>query len=759
MKAKAQQRASIGIAKKVLFWDRVMNRIITVGGIGIIVAVLAIFVFILTQVGPLFLGAKVEKPSIFSLSGRTFTHLGLDEWGERPFLVQSDGSIQFVDFKEKPALLDLVPPFQEAQAMVFQFQPETQTLLYMDPKGRLAFAEIQYEMNFSNGDRQLNHAVKTTPWYDLSSLGKPISKIIDAQFGDGKNSRLVAGIVERDGARSIEVLRLNKEEDLLGETTLKAGPGWDLTVKIEGTPEKVRINESGDVLLVSTREGKIFYFRPKGDDLELQQIFEPFAHQSSREISSIDFLLGGVSVLLSNSKGKNILYSLFIPEDEENRRFGKIQEFPPLPGPVHSFSKSLRNKAFLVASKNKSSLRYGTTGKIRWEEEFPENIQQVTLNRKYNRIAVLDGKNQLGLYKLNDAHPEGSLKTFFGKIWYEGGSEPEYVWQSSGGSDASESKLSLIPLIVGTFKGTFFALLFSVPIALLAAVYTSQFLHPNLKKIVKPTMEIMASFPSVILGFLAALWLAPLIEDKVPSILMGILIIPAVAFLFGWMWERLPKWLRAKVPEGQEWLAFLPILLVALWGAWQLGPLLERYVFVVADASTGEKIPDFRLWWGQLTGTPFEQRNSLVVGFIMGFAVIPIIFTISEDSLSAVPPSLSSASLALGASRWQTAYRVVLPAAMAGIFSAIMIGFGRAVGETMIVLMATGNTPLVDFNIFTGMRTLSANLAVELPEAPYQGTLYRTLFLGALLLFLMTFSVNSIAEITRQRIRKKFKAL
>ncbi len=135
----------------------------------------------------------------------------------------------------------------------------------------------------------------------------------------------------------------------------------------------------------------------------------------------------------------------------------------------------------------------------------------------------------------------------------------------------------------------------------------------------------------------------------------------------------------------------------------------------------------------------FDQRNCLVVGFAMGFAVIPIIFTISEDALSNVPQRLISASLALGATRWQTAMRVVLPTASPGIFSAIMIGFGRAVGETMIVLMATGNTPVLDWNIFTGMRTLSANIAVEIPEAPYGGTLYRVLFLAGLLLFAATF--------------------
>jgi phosphate transport system permease protein len=143
----------------------------------------------------------------------------------------------------------------------------------------------------------------------------------------------------------------------------------------------------------------------------------------------------------------------------------------------------------------------------------------------------------------------------------------------------------------------------------------------------------------------------------------------------------------------------------------------------------------------------------------MGFAVIPIIFTIAEDSLSNVPSHLTAGSLALGATRWQTALRIVLPTGSPGIFSAIMIGFGRAVGETMIVLMATGNTPLMDWSIFNGFRALSANIAVELPEAPEGGTLFRVLFLGALLLFFMTFTVNTAAELVRLKLRKRYSML
>jgi phosphate transport system permease protein len=157
---------------------------------------------------------------------------------------------------------------------------------------------------------------------------------------------------------------------------------------------------------------------------------------------------------------------------------------------------------------------------------------------------------------------------------------------------------------------------------------------------------------------------------------------------------------------------------------------------------------------GGLMGT-YVQRNALVVGFVMGFAIIPIIYTIAEDALSAVPDHLRAASLGAGATPWQTAIRIVLPTAMSGLFSAIMIGLGRAVGETMIVLMAAGNTPVLEMNAFNGFRTLSANIAVELPEAVRNSTHYRTLFLAALFLFFMTFVINTVAEVVRMRFRKR----
>ena len=165
------------------------------------------------------------------------------------------------------------------------------------------------------------------------------------------------------------------------------------------------------------------------------------------------------------------------------------------------------------------------------------------------------------------------------------------------------------------------------------------------------------------------------------------------------------------------------------------------------------------LWLSQEMGIDYDQRNSLVVGLAMGFAVIPTIFSISEDAVYSVPKHLTTGSLALGATTWQTMLRVILLTASPGIFSAVMIGLGRAVGETMIVVMATGNTAIMDMNIFEGFRAMSANIAVEMPETEVNSTHYRILFLGALVLFMITFFFNTIAEVVRQRLRKKYSSL
>jgi phosphate transport system permease protein len=193
----------------------------------------------------------------------------------------------------------------------------------------------------------------------------------------------------------------------------------------------------------------------------------------------------------------------------------------------------------------------------------------------------------------------------------------------------------------------------------------------------------------------------------------------------------------------------IPVIVVSAWLAFVVSVPLESLLF---DGSLRE-------WLSREWGIGYDQRNALVVGVAMGFAVIPTIFSIAEDAIFSVPKHLTVGSLALGATLWQTMTKVVLLTASPGIFSAVMIGLGRAIGETMIVLMATGNTPVMDFSIFQGLRTLAANIAVEMPESAVDSTHYRVLFLAALVLFLFTFIFNTLAEIIRQRLREKYSSL
>jgi len=236
-------------------------------------------------------------------------------------------------------------------------------------------------------------------------------------------------------------------------------------------------------------------------------------------------------------------------------------------------------------------------------------------------------------------------------------------------------------------------------------------------------------------------------QKIMPAVLLMLLMLPALTILASFAWA----WLRSTMPftravAGKEVFVLIPVLLAGIWLCLQLNGTIENLLFA----------GDFKQWLVNVADLTYDQRNAFVVGLAMSFAVIPIVFTISEESIANVPSSLASASLALGATPWQTTLRVVLPTASPGILSAIMIGFGRAVGETMIVLMATGNTPIMNFNIFDGFRTMAANIAVEIPEAPIGGTLFRALFLMALLLFLMSFMVNAFADIVRQRMRQKY---
>ena len=248
--------------------------------------------------------------------------------------------------------------------------------------------------------------------------------------------------------------------------------------------------------------------------------------------------------------------------------------------------------------------------------------------------------------------------------WSDSSPLDRYVWQPIG----RIHKYNLVPLIIGSLKTTLVALLFSVPLALAAAIYVSQLASPTLKEWLKPAIEMLSAVPSVVLGFFGLIILA--------SFLQGV---------FGYQ----------------------------------------------------------------------SRLNAFVAGIALGLAVIPVVFSIAEDALTSVPRSYTQAALALGASKWQAAWQIVLPAAAPGVFAAVVLGFGRAIGETMVVLMASGNASIISLSLFDSTRSVTATIAAELAEAVFGGHHYRILFLIGALLFIVTFLTNLAGDLIMHRLKDR----
>ena len=735
--------------------DRAAHWGITLGGATVILVILTLFVFIFLEVFPLLKGASVVGTSTCSLSGKAVS-VGIDEYQEIAYAVYEDGNIDFISISDgKPIKRHSIKDVNGSTITAVCNDKGRSVMGTKD--GRILSVNIGFSVSFENDDRII------TPEIDDEEIVFTNEEEIAIQhIASNSDEGVSVTVFYTEGGRLI--LKSTEIEETLfgGEEKIEAIT--DITAMLathaQTTSDKLAEQERNlqvtslaidyftENLYVGTAHGEVIHINVRDRENPLQQ---ERIKVSDESVTSLDFLLGDVSLIVGDEGGK---ISTWMRVRDETAQSGwslkKIHTVKPHQADITAIASSPRNKCFVTAASDGTiQLKHATS------EQTLLNMKSVTMptaiaySPKADGILVADSSGTLTHWTISNPHPETTIKTLLGKVWYEGYEEPEYVWQSTGGSDDFEPKFSLVPLIFGTIKGTIYALIIAIPIGILSALYTSQFLHTSLKKVIKPSIEFMAALPSVILGFLAGLWLAPLMERIFPAIIiMPIFLLIFIAGAFC-IWKCLPGYIKGKYSQGTEAIFLIPFFIVAILLSIYLGGLFESFLL------NG----DYRQWFLDVMGLQYDQRNAVVVGFAMGFAILPIIFTISEDAMSNVPNHLTSASLALGAVPWQTAVRIVLPIASPAIFSAVMLGFGRAVGETMVVLMATGNTPIMDWNLFNGFRALAANIAVEIPEAPLGGTLYRVLFLAALLLFMTTFIVNTIAELIRQKMKKKYSHL
>ena len=717
--------------------DRGAGIAIRIGGLAVIVGVTGIFAFLLFEIAPVLRPARVELAKSATLAGAVPQALLLDEHRTHDAALATDGTLRVVRLGDGATTLErrLAPAFVAVGA-----DPEHAVLAGVGADGVVEAAPVAFAFTFDAQTRvvvpELGE-IKRIALLPPAEPGAPLVVVagpLAVRVGDGATTAAAA----LAGSGIAFAVRRVESNAFTGEST------ETVERRTLATPVRVTalaIDARQRDLYAGIADGRVLRFDLRGGDAP-PEIFSA----GSAAVSALGLLIGSRTLVVGQQDG-NLSAWFAVPQPDGPARFTRVREFPRFPGAIALLAPSQRDRSFFAASSDGTlGLQHSTSGRTLWRAASPVGAASALAFAPKGNGAAIATPGKLASFDVAAPHPELSLASLFGRVWYEDADRPAFVWQSSSGDDAFEAKLSLVPLLVGTLKGTFYALLLAVPLGVLGAMYTSQFMHPRLQRYVKPGVELMAALPSVVLGFLAALWLAPRVERLFPAFLAMAVAIPAAAIAGGWLWALLPKRWLARVPDGTE----------VLWIAVAIGASMAVCVAMASSIETLLFAGSFPVWLERSTGLPFEQRNAVVVGIAMGFAVIPIIFAISEDAFSNVPTELAAGSLALGANRWQTVVRVVLPTASPGIFSAIMVGFGRAVGETMIVLMATGNTPILSLSPFNGFRTLSANIAVEVPEAPQGGTLYRTLFIAALLLFLMTFLVNTAAEVVRHRLRRRY---
>jgi phosphate transport system permease protein len=841
---------------------------IRLGGVGTIASIALILVFLVWVVAPLASEASATvAPEAAARAGATGAPLaaGTDDAKEIVWAVGADGMLRAWR-ADDGALLESVDLARDGQAPGLRLtaaalSPDGRELALGFEDGRVRTGRIDFAQVFRT------RAERPDAWEALDAAGRGrvgrelVELLPEAHGGQMRLTTLalelqpfVAGVegtpvvaldrsasATRDsllvlGANgALRLLELEMRENLLtGEIQVDAREHalpFQRDVHPD-LPARVFLNEAADGAFLVWSDGRLERYDVRDPERAALAQKRDVVPEGAR-LTAAGFLIGRTTLVFGDSSGN---LTAWFPirsagaTTPDGIDFVRVHELAsPATGPgwsIRAIAASARGRV-LAAADELGGVRVWNVTNDRLLLTLPPAggvPDALVFAPKEDALFALHAEGTTR-WDLDLAHPEATLASLFLPVWYENAPGPEHVWQSSSGTDSFEPKLGMWPLVFGTLKATVYSMLFAVPIALLAALYTSQFLAPNVRAPIKAAVEMMASLPSVVLGFLAGVVIAPFVDRVVPAILVGFFTVPFMLLAGAQAVQLLPEsWSRrvegparlalallaiaigcalaaAAAPAAEAWLfagdlrawldgrrgdafggwVFLttPVAAVATawWLARALGPRLAarsadwsrarcaRWQALVFLGGTAAALGLALALSAGLEGLGLDprggvfdtyvQRNSLIVGVVMGFAVIPIVFTIADDALSSVPAHLKLASIGAGATHWQTALRVVLPTAASGIFSAVMVGLGRAVGETMIVLMATGNTPVLSWNVFDGFRTLSANIAYELPEAVKGSTHYRTLFLAALCLFAITFVFNTLAEVVRQRYRRR----
>ena len=726
--------------------DRFTRWYVLVGGLAVLAAITLIFFFLAYVVVPLFRGAQLTvepplHPAWMQDIGKPLVY-ALEEQNEAGMRVSEQGVALFFNAHtgEELSRTQLSIPADVTVTASAKDQPGAPLVVLGLSNGQALVFRHTYRVTYPDGNKTITPAIEF-PYGNTPIVLDPQGRALERVSINANDSSL---ILAGSTGGQLNVLQLTSEENMMTGEVTNEQKRIDLP----------QMNQAVKAIFIDPRQQWLYVIngRAQADVFSLRDRSMngryKLSENAETQVTASAQLVGGISLIIGDSKGG--LAQWFMARDEDGEpRLMQIRTFQMSNSPIIQISSEQRRKGFTALdASGKLGVFHSTAHRTLLIEQVVDGAGIYAMSPRANTLMV-EANGTLQPLTLHNPHPEVSWSSMWSKVWYENYDKPAYVWQSTAANSDFEPKMSLAPLTFGTLKAAFYAMLLAAPLAIAAAIYTAYFMAPGMRRKVKPVIELMEAMPTVILGFFAGLFLAPYVEGHLPGIFSLLLLIPLGILGAGFMVSRLPEAIRLRIPDGWESAILIPVILLVGWFALYMSPFLETWWFG----------GDMRLWISNDLGITYDQRNALVVGLAMGFAVIPNIYSIAEDAVFSVPRGLTLGSLALGATPWQTLTRVVILTASPGIFSALMIGMGRAVGETMIVLMATGNTPVMEMNLFEGLRTLAANVAVEMPESEVGGSHYRVLFLSALVLLLFTFVMNTAAELIRQRLRKKYSSL
>src|SRR5712692_2306229 len=512
-----------------LLLDKLASRVVILGGMIIIASVLAILIVIVGEVWPLFRAPSAARVGSVALgvTPAPGPSMGVDEYREIAYAVTEAATLQFTALRVPGGYPPVPIPGLEGARVTATAALGSGRLLVGTSDGRVVPLEVKYQVAFKDGARLLTPEQEFGTVSVLDVEKRAILRLAGAVPQAGPVT------VGQVGPAALLVQTVVEKKALIGAGTRQESI-QRLDVPGAGEITALALDARGDDLFVGTSRGQIlrydFRLHMGGPDMAPHTpqsranpaLAETVDAGEGAAVTVLDFLVGDRTLVVGTQAGRVTTWQVVPGPLRGTPRLTRIHEFQRHAAPITAAAASRRDKGFATADAlGGVHVNYGTSGQTLFalRAETP-GVRAMVFAPKADGVLAVDGQGRVSHWRLDNPHPEITLQTLFGRVWYEGYAAPEYVWQSTGGTDDFEAKFSLTPLLYGTLKGTLYALLIAVPLALLAALYASEFMHPEVKAYVKPVVEIMAALPSVVLGFLAGLWLAPIVELVVPGLFL-----------------------------------------------------------------------------------------------------------------------------------------------------------------------------------------------------------------------------------------------